>query len=145
MNENTEPTEHDGPGPERRTLTVRVGTPGDAFDELEERFAALDGHERPEPLFEVVLQREEDLNSLLRPTNVELLRTIAREEPESIRETARLVDRDVRQVHDNLTELERLNLVRLESEGRRKRPVVWYDDIDVELPISEADTSTAPA
>lgn len=129
----------------RLVLTVRVATPEEAFDELEDRFAALDEGERPEPTHEVVLPSERDINRLLNPNNVELLRTIARESPASIRETARLVDRDVRQVHDNLKELEQLNLVRFERDGRAMRPVVWYDDIDVELPITEEDISGAPA
>lgn len=130
---------------DRTVLTVRVATSEAVFDELEERFAALDAGERPEPKHEVVVQREEDVTHLLSPNNLALLRAIARHHPESIRETARLVDRDVRQVHDNLSHLERLNLVQFEPEGRRKRPVVWYDDVEVELPISEEDGSVAPA
>lgn len=130
---------------ERTVLTVRVAQQEEVFDDLEERFASLDANERPEPTHEVVLQREEDLNRLLRPNNVELLRTIARGEPESIRETARLVDRDVRQVHDDLADLERMNLVQFEPNGRAKRPVVPYDDIDVELPIADDDVTAASA
>jgi len=130
---------------DRTVLTVRVATAADAFDELEERFETLDAGNSPAPLHEVVLQRESDLNRLLAPKTVELLRTIARESPASIRETARMVERDVRQVHDDLTDLAHLNLVVFETEGRAKRPVVWYDDIDIELPITDEDTSVAPA
>jgi len=130
-------------GDEGRTLTVRVGSADDAFEKLRGRFATLDDGERPEPLYEVVLQHEEDLERLLGHRNVELLRTIAREEPASIRETARLVDRDVRQVHDNLRELERMNLLRFEEDGRARRPVVWYTDLTVELPI-DGRTGTTP-
>ncbi|MFB6233603.1 MAG: transcriptional regulator [Haloarculaceae archaeon] len=130
---------------DRTVLTVRVAQAADAFDELEGRFETLDAGERPAPLHEVVLQRESDLTDLLDPTNVELLRTIARESPPSIRETARLVDRDVRQVHDDLTDLARLNLLVFQQEGRAKRPVVWYDDIDIELPVTDEDSSVPPA
>jgi predicted transcriptional regulator len=103
---------------DRTVLTVRVASSTDAFDELEQRFESLDAGTRPTPLYEIVLQREEDLTRLLNPNNVELLRTIARESPASIRETARLVDRDVRQVHDDLTELARLNLLAFVEDGR---------------------------
>ncbi|MFB6362106.1 MAG: transcriptional regulator [Halobacteriales archaeon] len=140
MNDNTTDTDD-----ARKVLTVRIAPPEVVFDELEDRFAAIDAGERPEPLFEVVLQHEGDLNRLLSEKNLELLRAIAREEPSSIRETARLVDRDVRQVHDNLNDLEELNLLRFEADGRAKRPVVWYDEIDVELPIAYGDGSPAPA
>lgn len=60
-------------------------------------------------------------------------------------ETSRLVDRDVRQVHDDLTELERMNLLRFETDGRAKQPIVWYDDIDIEVPIAGEDGTPAPA
>ncbi|POG54147.1 HVO_A0114 family putative DNA-binding protein [Haloferax marisrubri] len=134
----TEPT-NDGPN-DRRTLTVRVGTPDNAFDAVEAQLAALEAGDEPEPLYEVVLQREEDLQRLLSARNVQLLQTIAREEPQSIREAARLVGRDVRQVHDNLSELETLGLVEFEQVGRSKKPTVWYDDINIELPVAITDT-----
>ena len=118
-----------------RTLTVRVGTPDEAFDRVEEQLAAIDEGREPEPLFEVVLQREDDLQRLLSPKNIELLRIIARDEPTSIRDLCRRVDRDIRQVHDNLDELETLGLVEFEQSGRAKRPRVWYDDIEIEVPI----------
>lgn len=141
-----EPTNGSGPTPHDRTvLTVRVATPETVFDELEERFAALDAGERPESKHEVVVQREEDLERLLNPRTLRLLRTIAREQPASIRETARFVGRDVRQVHDDLSELERMHLLRFEEEATAKRPVVWYDDVELELPIADGDGSFAPA
>ena len=141
-----EKTTTDTPDPDdHKVLIIRVATPDEVFDELEERFATLDAGERPDPKYEVVLQREADINRLLSPNTLELLRTSARDHPESIRETARLVDRDIRQVHDTLTDLERMNLVHFEDEGRAKRPVVWYDEIDVELPITEENDSRAPA
>lgn len=143
MNETQNPrNEREDGSPPERTLTVRVASAEAAFDELEERFAALDAGEEPEPLYEVVLQREEDLTRLFRAGTIELLRTIAREQPESIRETARLLDRDVHQIHDTVTHLAQLNLLRLETEGRRKRPVVWYDDLEIELSIG---TGAEPA
>lgn len=137
--------ERSEPDVDRRVLTVRVASLETVFDDLADRFDSLDAGHRPDPQFEVIVKDEVDLNRLLRPNNVELLRTISREQPESIRATARLVDRDVRQVHDDLHELARLNLVRFEERGSAKRPVVWYDEIEVELPISGEEQSTASA
>lgn len=118
-----------------RTLRVRVDTPDAAFDRVEERLAAIDADETPEPLFEVVLQSEDDLQRLLSAKNIELLRVIAREEPESIRDLCRRVDRNIRQVHDALSRLEEMGLVEFEESGRSKRPSVWYDDITIDVPI----------
>lgn len=72
---------------------------------------------------------------ICRPTSVELLRTVADAEPSSIRETARLVGRDVRQVHDNLWQLGRLDVVRFEREGQAHRPVVPYERLEVEISV----------
>jgi predicted transcriptional regulator len=72
-----------------------------------------------------------DTEAVVRPTTIELLSVIADAEPDSIREAARLVDRDVRQVHDNLWELGQLGLVEFDRGGRAHRPVVDYDRIEV--------------
>lgn len=129
------PTNHDST-PMHRTLTVRVASPSNAFEKVGERFEALDRGEDIDPLYEITFQREEDLQRLLSANNIQLLRSIARESPESIRALARGVGRDIRQVHDNLQELESYGLVEIEDEGRSRRPSVWYDDIEIEVPIA---------
>ena len=128
-----------------RTLHIRFREGGD--DDLEAALAALDRGETPEPHFEVVYHDPADVHRVTRPKSLELLRAIVQHEPASIRETARLVDRDVSQVHRNLTELEALHLIDLVEEGHAKRPVVWYDAIDIDLPLVrptvDADDATA--
>lgn len=123
----------DGP----RVLHIRFKM-GDE-EGLKEALKALDRGETPEPFFENVYDDIEDLHRVTRPKNLELLRTIVREEPASIRATARLVGRDVSQVHRNLEELEELGLVEFEQSGQSKRPSVWYDRIEVDLPLDLLD------
>ena len=128
-----------------RTLHVRFREGSD--DELERALAAVDRGETPDPHFEVVYHDPADVHRVTRPKSLELLRAIVQHEPSSIRETARLVDRDVRQVHRNLTELESLHLLDLVEDGQAKRPVVWYDAIDIDLPLAsplvDSDEATA--
>lgn len=135
-NENSDPD---------RTLHIRFR--GGDDDGFEEALAALDRGENPDPHLEVVYHDPADLHQVTRPKSLELLRAIVRHEPGSIRETARLVERDVSQVHRNLTELADLHLVDLVEDGRAKRPIVWYDAIDIELPLlasaSESDEAEA--
>lgn len=118
-----------------RTLQIRFREGSDA--ELEDALAALDRGDTPEPHLEVVYHDPADVHRVTRPKSLALLRAIVQHEPESIRETARLVDRDVSQVHRNLTELADLHLVDLVDTGHAKRPVVWYDAIDIDLPLVE--------
>lgn len=126
-------TTGDSNGGTDRTLHVRFR--GQRDDELAEALAALDRGETPDPHLEVVYDDPADVHRVTRPSSLELLRAIVQHEPTSIRETARLVDRDVSQVHRNLAELESLHLVDLVEEGHAKRPVVWYDAIEVDLPL----------
>lgn len=124
-------TETASPGD--RTLYVRFRRSSD--DKTADALEAIDRGERPDPHFEIVYHAPEDIHRLTRPKNLELLRAIVQHEPESIRETARLVDRDVKQVHRNLTELSDLHLIDLVEEGQAKRPRVWYTGIDIDLPL----------
>lgn len=112
---------------------------------IEETLASLDRGETPDSYVERVYNDPDELHRITRPKNLELLRTIVRERPASIRETARLVGRDVRQVHENLEELERLELLDFEETGRAKRPQVWYDEITVELPLGDDSGSKSDA
>lgn len=122
-------------------MHIRFGT-GNA-DRVEETLAGLDRGEDPDPYLERVYRDVENLHRVTRPKNLELLRILASEQPASIRETARLADRDVSQVHRNLEELAELDLIEFESDGpgKPKRPSVWYDEIAVELPLTARDSS----
>lgn len=75
----------------------------------------------------------EEVSLVCRPTCLDLLRAVAREDPPSIRAAARLVGRDVHQVHDNLRELDGLDLVEFERDGRSRRPVVPYEQLEVSV------------
>lgn len=69
------------------------------------------------------------------PRSIDLLQTIAQEEPESMREAARLVGRDIKQVSENLNRLAEYGIIGFVEEGRSKRPIVLYDEIDIRLPL----------
>lgn len=123
-----------------RTLHVRLG-PTDHSD-LDEALGALDAGEDVEPRpSELSVASLETLGRIFRPTNLELLQAIVEHEPESIRELARTVDRHPPEVLDNVNELEHYGLVELRDEGRAKRPVVWYDELYVDIPLGSESTN----
>jgi predicted transcriptional regulator len=126
-----------------RTLHIRFQEGSD--DDLEDALAALDRGETPVPHLEVVYHDPADIHRVTRPKSLELLRAIVQHDPDSIRETARLVERDVSQVHRNLTELEELHLVELVDDGQSKRPSVWYEAIDIDLPLVTPDVGSDEA
>ena len=122
-----------------RTLHVTI-EPTDHSD-LEERLEAIDAGEDVTPS-ESTLSIEDlaTFGRIFRSTNLELLETIVEHEPESIRELARFVNRHPPEVLENVNELADYGLIELEQHGQSKRPVVWYDEIDVDLPLTGADS-----
>jgi len=91
-----------------------------------------------------------DFVDSLTPLRLEFIRTIAAEAPESMREAARLVERDVSDVHSDLKQLEVLDILTLEEGGPSGaiQPVVPFDRIEVHIDyplIDSGDADDAPA
>lgn len=122
-----------------RTLHIQIGDSPDRTD-LEPDLETIDDQgieaveTRPSTM---VVADLETFGRVFRSTNLELLEAIAEHEPESIRELARIVDRNPPEVLDNVNELWHHGLVELEKEGRAKRPTVWYDEIAADLPLRQ--------
>lgn len=128
-----------------RTLNVHIGPSPDRTD-LEDTLAAIDAGDDVEPRESTLsIEDLETFGRVFRPTNLALLEAIVEHHPGSIRELARLVDRHPPEVLDNVNELADYGLVELEDEGRAKRPIVWYDEIDVDIPLDQHSPDVAPA
>ncbi|RDI69570.1 HVO_A0114 family putative DNA-binding protein [Halopelagius longus] len=117
------------------TLVVRVESDQDFAEHVLDAAERADKGKITEDQYGVSLPDEAALARILSEKNLELIRTIAREEPSSQRELARLVDRDIKNVSNSLTDLAELGLVKFEEDGRSKRPVVWYNDIHVKYDL----------
>jgi len=90
----------------------------------------------------------DDLVGSLTPLRLELIQAIAANNPQSMREAARLVDRDVSDVHSDLKHLEVLGILELEEggPGGAMQPVVPFDRIEmhIDYPLVD-DIDTTPA
>ncbi len=77
----------------------------------------------------------DDLVDSLTPLRLELIQAIAEHAPESMREAARLVDRDVSDVHSDLKHLETLGVLELNEggPGGAMQPIVPFDRIEVHI------------
>jgi len=119
-----------------RTLHVQISTSSN-HNTLEDRLGMIDAEENVEPREPTLsIENLATFGRVFRPTNLELLEAIVEHQPESIRELARVVERHPPEVLDNVNELADYGLLELKKEGRSKRPVVWYDEIDVDLPLT---------
>jgi predicted transcriptional regulator len=118
------------------TLTVRVESSDDFHDRVERRLESIESGDREEGDSTLSVTDDATLSRIFDETTLALLRTIATHEPGSMRETARLVGRDVRDVSRQLDELAEIGVIEIESVGRSKRPIVAYDEIAVRLAVA---------
>lgn len=87
----------------------------------------------------------DQLAQVFTPRAIDLLQAIAQKKPASIREAARLVDRDIKQVSENLERLEEYSVVEFVDKGRAKQPIVDYDEIDIHLSLRQTTGTDAAA
>lgn len=121
------------------TLKVTVGERDRLDQRTRERIkAAQEGEELDDAQPVLNFGSYAELSRLLSPKNLELLESISEHEPESIREAATLVDRDYKQVHQNLTELNNIGVIDFEGDGpgQAKAPTLAYDGLEINLPFT---------
>ena len=78
----------------------------------------------------------EQIQRLLTPRRLELLRSVMENPPESIRQLADHLDRNVSDVHEDVTLFNEYEIVVFEQNGRAKRPIVPYDEIEIAVTLS---------
>ncbi len=76
-----------------------------------------------------------EIQRILTPKRLELIRTVMEESPESMQELGEILDRGLREIHDDLHLLEEYDIVELRREGRAKKPIVPYDRIKIEVEL----------
>ena len=127
------------------TLVVTVKSSSEYHDDVTDRIKTLERGDAVDSTPTLSFTNYDDLMETLTPRVLDLIEAIRRKEPASINETARVVDRDVKNVHEELSRLAQLGIIFFEEDGQSKRPVVWFDGLVINLPFgSEAgDTATA--
>jgi len=127
------------------TLVVTVKSSSEFREDVTDGIEALERGDTADSTPTLSFTSYDDLIETLTPRVLDLIEAIRREEPASINETARVVDRDVKNVHEELGRLARLGIIFFEENGQSKRPVVWFDGLVINLPFdSEAgDMATA--
>ena len=128
------------------TLIVTVESLGELQRRTADAFEQALASDRPETdvTRRLSFETTDQLAQVFTPRAIDLLQVIAQEEPASIREAARLVDRDIKQVSENLERLEEYEIVEFVDNGRAKQPIVGCDEIDIQLPLRQpTETDTA--
>ncbi len=88
---------------------------------MEDIFKQIEKKHREDILF---IERQMKMFEALTQKRMELIRTVMEQQPHSIRELANLVDRDVKNVFEDLRLLNRMKIVRLVRKGRCVKPII---------------------
>ena len=127
------------------TLVVTVKSSDEFHDQVTDGIESLEQGDSVDSTPTLSFTSYDDLMETLTPRVLELIEAIRRDEPSSINEAARVVDRDVKNVHDELSRLARLGIIFFEEDGQSKRPVVWFDELVINLPFDPDAGDTAAA
>lgn len=125
-------------------ITVREGS-DNLYEEGREAIETLDRGEPVENPDSVTFPNETMLAQTFTERTLRLLRVITDADPASIRETARLVERDVKNVHEELSRLETMGVISFAEENQSKRPVFPYDELVITVPFGHSDTDSGDA
>ena len=127
------------------TLVVTVKTSNEYHDDVTDGIEALERGDAVDSTPTLSFSSYDDLMGTLTPRVLDLIEAIHREKPASINETARVVDRDVKNVHEELSRLAQLGIIFFEEDGQSKRPVVWFDELVINIPFDPETGDTATA
>ncbi len=106
-------------------------------ESLEELFSEIKKliHEGEGKIEFVSVGSIEELNRILTPQRKKLLDIVRRHKPSSISELAKMLDRDYKNVYDDVVFLEKVGFLNFERKGRKLVPVAGYNAIDIEVKI----------
>jgi predicted transcriptional regulator len=123
-----------------KTLTIQIKPTSEALEDFRETFKAVEAGRQVGRREGVYFTSIEAARNLLTRKRLALLRAIRAKRPGSIYELAKAVDRDLKNVQDDLRVLGRYGLVRLISDrgtGRRrvKVPRSVFSEIALKIAI----------
>jgi len=138
MTEHSPDRPHEPPAEVEYPTELRISSK--PFEESSEAVLDnLDRWEAGEDVPHVVnFQDASRLQRVLTPRRLELIERLLEQPAESIRSLADRLDRDVRQVHDDVQLLGEYRIVHLREESGAKQPFVPYETVTIEVELSSA-------
>ena len=121
-----------------RRIKIGIRHPDESLQEAKEVARRLKAGEKlPEREEELYFANLATLRKALSPKRLALLWAIVEHEPRSVRALAERVDRDIKNVSQDLTFLSRLGLVELKEarRGAPQAPILPYDEIALSVRI----------
>ena len=118
-----------------KKIFVRVMPLDDALKEAGETFDQLAGGRAVKQKRAIYFASLKEMRRVLTERRLEILKTIRDQKPSSVYELARMVDRDLKNVLQDLSYLQQLDIVAITETGVKKVPHFDYDRISIEVAV----------
>jgi predicted transcriptional regulator len=118
-----------------KKIRIEIRTLDSAFQEAAESFEKIAEGKRVKGKTALYFSNIKDLRKVLTEKRLELLKTIKDRKPSSIYELARMVDRDLKNVLQDVGYLKEIGMIDIAETGDKKTPTVDYDILSLEVAI----------
>lgn len=125
----------EGTGMRAKKIRIEIRTLDSALREAGESFEKIAGGKRVKRKMALYFSNIKDLRKVLTEKRLELLKTIKDRKPSSIYELAQMVDRDLKNVLQDVSYLRDIGMVDVAETDDRKVPTVGYDVLSLEVAI----------
>lgn len=123
-----------------RNIKIEIKSTEDSLNEFKDYWKNIEKGEKVEKKEALYFESLNVLRSVLTTKRIELLKAIAKHKPKSIYELSKIVNRDLKNVNEDvklLSELGLLELKKSKTDKERIEPVVEYDRIMIEIDLDE--------
>jgi predicted transcriptional regulator len=118
-----------------KRIKIEIRSLDNALKEAGEVFEKLSKGETVQQKTAIYFNNLKEMRKVLTEKRLELLKAIKDKKPASVYELARMVNRDIKNVLQDLSYLQELGLVEITETRDKKIPHVGYDKIALEIAI----------
>ena len=118
-----------------RKIRIGIKDIKTALDEFVKTGEAVERGEKVKKETGLYFTSLEAFRKALTPKRLELLHIVKARNPSSINELARMAERDIKNVADDLKYLEQIGLIEKKEMDRKTKPVINYDEILLQIAV----------
>ena len=121
-----------------KEVIIKVESQEEFFDRQKRVFKDVDKGILPKERFSYSFQNLSDYKKILTPKRLELLSIIRHKKPKSIYELSKMINRDFKNVSEDINILKEVGLIEIEKKDTPKKvitPSVNFDRLRISIPI----------
>nr|MBI4156283.1 hypothetical protein [Candidatus Woesearchaeota archaeon] len=118
-----------------KKIKITVSSLKESFEEDRKFFADIDNGIFKKYTPEINFESFKTYKKFLTPKRLELLKVIKLRKPKNIKELSEITKRDFKNIYEDVKILETLDLLKLKKSDSGLKPIVNYDEINMNIKI----------